>query len=71
MSKVVTIIVTYNGAKWIEKCITSVVLSTVYTDIIVVDNCSTDNTCEIIESVPFPVVLIKNTDGTFFISRRD
>ena len=66
MSKVVTIIVTYNGAKWIEKCITSVALSTVYTDIIVVDNCSTDNTCEIVESVPFPVVLIKNTENKGF-----
>ncbi len=47
-NNVVTIIVTYNGASYIQKCIQSVLASDTKTEIIIVDNCSTDQTCEII-----------------------
>lgn len=51
--KILTIIVTYNGSKWIRKCIESIINSTVVSDIIIIDNKSTDITYEIIhESWP-------------------
>ena len=39
-----TIIVTFNGMKWIEHCIQSVQSSSVHSDIFVIDNASTDAT---------------------------
>lgn len=50
MKKVATIIVTYNGEKWIERCLDSVQLSGYTSDIFVVDNCSTDNTLSLLKS---------------------
>jgi GT2 family glycosyltransferase len=47
--KVLTIIVSYNGIKWIDKCISSVVNSSLPSDIYVVDNGSTDGTYEYIQ----------------------
>lgn len=46
MSSVLAIIVTYNGHKWIGKCIDSLVQSNVRPDIIVIDNGSYDGTVE-------------------------
>ncbi|MEP1094356.1 MAG: glycosyltransferase family 2 protein [Cyclobacteriaceae bacterium] len=48
-AKVCAVIVTYNGMKWIEKCVDSIVRSTVETDILVVDNGSKDGTFEYLE----------------------
>src|SRR6218665_95668 len=50
MKKVATIIVTYNGEKWIEKCLDSVQSSTYPSDIFVVDNASTDRTLSLLKS---------------------
>jgi GT2 family glycosyltransferase len=47
--KVYTIIVTYNGEKWILNTINSLLKSTLKNDIIVVDNGSTDDTIKIIK----------------------
>ena len=44
MTNVFAIIVTYNGAKWISKCLQSVADSTIPVKILVVDNGSDDNT---------------------------
>lgn len=52
MKKIATIIVTYNGEKWIKKCLNSVVSSGYSTDIFVVDNCSTDQTLSIVKEFP-------------------
>ena len=49
------IIVTYNGMKWIDKCIRSVLSSTIQSDIYVVDNASTDETPDYIKQ-NFPTV---------------
>lgn len=38
------IIVTHNGLKWIEECINSILHSKIAVSIIVIDNCSSDNT---------------------------
>ncbi|MBP1839119.1 glycosyltransferase family 2 protein [Formosa algae] len=48
MYKVYVIIVTYNGAKWIDKCFGSLEKSTQQLHTIVIDNGSTDNTPDII-----------------------
>ncbi len=42
--KVLVVIVTYNGEKWIDKCFGSLLESSIAVDVISVDNCSTDNT---------------------------
>lgn len=44
MADVLVIIVTWNGMKWLEKCIKSVNASTVPADIFIIDNGSTDGT---------------------------
>jgi GT2 family glycosyltransferase len=55
--KVWVIIVTFNGAPWIRDCLHSVVASDYPVKIVVVDNCSTDSTCDIVRK-DFPVVLL-------------
>jgi len=57
--KIFVIIVTYNGEKWIEKCITSLINSSIQLEIIVLDNLSTDNTINIIEDNFSYITLIK------------
>lgn len=47
---VYVIIVTYNGEKWIKKCLDSIMCSTMDINIIVVDNASIDDTARIIYS---------------------
>lgn len=48
MAKIYIIIVTYNGESWIRKCLQSLQNSTIPVHVIVIDNCSSDNTSEII-----------------------
>lgn len=57
MEKLFVIIVTYNGEKWIYKCLNSVVQSNYPSTIILIDNNSTDKTLDIIKK-EFPVVHI-------------
>lgn len=52
MKNVATIIVTYNGERWIRKCLQTILESSHPSDIFVVDNCSTDSTVSIIEEFP-------------------
>jgi GT2 family glycosyltransferase len=61
MTNIFTIIVTYNGSKWITKCLKSLFDSTLPVRIIVIDNGSADDTCEKIRN-EFPEVdLIKSS----------
>ncbi|MDL2221570.1 glycosyltransferase family 2 protein [Parabacteroides sp. OttesenSCG-928-N08] len=46
------IVVTYNGEAWIEKCLSSMENSTVNVHIVVIDNCSSDATREIVKRHP-------------------
>ncbi|MGL5317304.1 MAG: glycosyltransferase family 2 protein [Bacteroidales bacterium] len=55
--KVFAIIVTYNGMKWIEKCLSSMINSTYPIEVIVIDNSSKDGTLDFIRS-NFPSVRI-------------
>ena len=47
-ARILTIVVTYNGMKWLDRCLGSVALSKEPSDVFVVDNCSTDGTPEYI-----------------------
>ena len=60
MVNVFTIIVTYNGKKWIQSCIESLLNSSYKTRIIVVDNDSIDNTIQIISQFGDKVIFIQN-----------
>jgi GT2 family glycosyltransferase len=57
---IVTIIVSFNGENFIDKCLKSVLASTVLSEIIVVDNASDDRTKEIINTEYNNVLLIEN-----------
>lgn len=64
--KICTVIVSYNFAKWIKPCLSSLQNSSIPTDVIVVDNASIDDTCKIIEEDYPWVVLFRNTDNLGF-----
>ena len=66
MNSVYTIIVCYNGTKWIRKCLTSVSSSSIDVKIIVVDNNSKDRTIQIIEEEFPSVMLLKQTKNLGF-----
>lgn len=50
MKRLLVIIVTYNGMRWLERCLDSVTGSTVPADIFVCDNGSTDGSADYVES---------------------
>jgi GT2 family glycosyltransferase len=55
--KLYVIIVTYNGIQWIEKCLLSVINSSIKLNIIIVDNNSNDETISLIQK-KYPEVLL-------------
>lgn len=58
------IIPNYNNAEWLDKCISSVLNQTYKNyQVIIVDDCSTDNSVEIIEK--YPVVLFQAKEKAF------
>lgn len=63
--KVFVIIVTYNGARWIDKNIPSLLASPYPVHIIVIDNQSTDNTVALLQNYP-EVDLILSTENLGF-----
>lgn len=66
MDKVCTIIVTYNGAKWIEKCLQHLLHSKYSSTVIVIDNHSTDNTIDILQKYLPHIELIRNEKNLGF-----
>lgn len=60
------IIVTFNAEKWIEKCLDSVINSSIDSSIVVIDNQSADHTSEIIRSRYPSVRLIQNNENLGF-----
>ncbi len=66
MSRVYTVIVTYNGRKWIDKCLESLYKSSIQNNVIIVDNNSEDDTVGYInKKFPDAVVLIQNKNLGF------
>lgn len=66
MPLIITIIVTYNGEKWIDECLASLLQSTHPTKIFIIDNASTDRTRTIIRQKYPDLLLIKNSTNTGF-----
>lgn len=66
MKSVYCIIVTYNGVKWIEKCLNSIKNSKYALKVVIVDNKSTDQTCEIIADKYPEFQLIKSEENLGF-----
>lgn len=64
--KVYVIIVTYNGIKWIEKCLNSVFNSTLSINVIVVDNNSSDETVNFIKTKFQQAELIEQRENLGF-----
>lgn len=53
------IVVTYNGAKWVDKCFGSLMESNIPVNVLAIDNASTDKTVELIKSKYPSVELIE------------
>ena len=66
MTEILVITVTYNGAKWIEKCIESVKASSTGAHMLVVDNASTDGTADFVKEKYPEVFLIENQENKGF-----
>lgn len=66
LADVAVVIVTYNGAPWIRGCLQSLYSDQPHPSVIVVDNKSSDDTREIIESNFPEVVLLRNPVNSGF-----
>jgi GT2 family glycosyltransferase len=64
--KVFVIIVTYNGMRWIKKCLDSIKGSGVEIEVVVIDNASKDETVKFIRSNYEAVHLIENNENLGF-----
>lgn len=66
--KIYTIIVTYNALRnnWIQNCLDSLYSSTVQSEIIIVDNNSTDETCNYLKKRFPQIVLLENKQNEGF-----
>ena len=64
--EILTVIVTYNAMRWLERCLGSLRDSQMETDVIVVDNCSSDGTAEYIRKQYPSVMLVENTENLGF-----
>ncbi|RRO24654.1 glycosyltransferase family 2 protein [Flavobacteriaceae bacterium 14752] len=58
---IIAIIVTYNGLEWIQKCLGSLVDSSIYVKILVIDNGSNDGTLDVIKD-KFPKIEVLETE---------
>ncbi|WP_339698751.1 glycosyltransferase family 2 protein [Algoriphagus aquimarinus] len=59
MFKVLSIVVTHNGEKWLDKCFRSLCISNFKTDVYCIDNHSSDRTIELIKE-NYPLVMVKS-----------
>lgn len=60
-SRILVIVVTYNAMKWIDRCLGSLINTTIPCDVIVVDNGSTDKTQEYIKK-HYPNYIFQQSD---------
>lgn len=65
-SKVFVVIVTYNAMKWIDKCLSSLAHSEEECSIVVVDNCSNDETVSFVRSNYPHIIIIQNEQNKGF-----
>ena len=60
--RILTIVVTYNGLKWMDSCLESLRRSECPTDVMLIDNCSTDGTPDYVKE-HFPEVNLVQSDA--------
>ncbi len=66
--KVVVIVVTFNGNKWIDQCLGSLSTSSIPLNMLAIDNASSDNTISLIKS-RFPEVEVIETGSILVLGR--
>lgn len=66
MDKVALIIVTFNGKKWIEKCLSSISKSSIKPQVIIIDNNSNDDTTSYIKKNHKDITLIESKTNLGF-----
>ena len=66
IKNIVTVIVTFNSIKWIEKVIVSLKKVALITDIVIIDNGSKDGTINFIENNHPSIILIKHKENIGF-----
>ena len=71
MRRLLVVIVTYNGMRWLERCVGSVMSSSVPADIFVCDNGSTDGTADFIENRYPSVRLVRSEENLGFARAND
>lgn len=64
-TNIFAVIVTFNASKWIEKCLTSILKSSIQIKIIIIDNNSSDNSIEILNSYNLEKLFILNKNIGF------
>lgn len=64
--KVCVIIVSYNFERWIDRCLPSLFCSAIAVDVVVIDNCSKDNTVKRIRKDYPQIKLIENKENLGF-----
>lgn len=64
--KIFAVVVTYNGMKWIEECLSALYSSSIPIEVIVVDNNSTDETVKYIKSNFTEVILFEQKENLGF-----
>lgn len=68
MSRILVIIVTYNGLQWLERCLSSVMSSSVPADVFLFDNGSDDGSADYVR-VHFPSVKLVQSDVNLGFSK--
>ncbi|RIA10273.1 GT2 family glycosyltransferase [Flavobacteriaceae bacterium MAR_2010_72] len=63
--KLVVILVTYNGARWLRHCMQSAFESSIPVEVVVIDNNSTDNTLDILKEYP-EIMVFKQSSNLGF-----
>lgn len=65
-ARILTVVVTYNGMKWVDRCLGSLMISKTATDVIVIDNGSSDGTVEYITENYSEVKLVTTGENLGF-----
>ncbi|WP_281322654.1 glycosyltransferase family 2 protein [Flavobacterium aestivum] len=66
MNKVFVVIVTYNGMKWIDECLSSVLNSSIPVSVVVIDNNSSDETITFVKDKFSEITIFEQTDNLGF-----
>ncbi|MBR5661713.1 MAG: glycosyltransferase family 2 protein [Bacteroidales bacterium] len=71
MSRLLVIVVVFNGMRWLERCLGSVLTSTIKADLFVIDNNSTDGSAGFVEERFPQAILIRREKNLGFARAND